>query len=173
MIKLANCFYNIAILYRIIYMDFSTNLKGFYQMLVLYCLRTVKNLMPLPTLSWQWQSGRLRELVWWECQPGAASDWLTLINDRRVAAAQYKQWMLCQAGPGYRTDRLASWVNSATFHLSLYTSWQMLAVCDSPWWGPFNKVKKSPGRPCDVCFINKSCLVVDVDIIKFLTLIDW
>ena len=46
MIKLANCFYNIAILYRIIYMDFSTNLKGFYQMLVLYCLRTVKNLMP-------------------------------------------------------------------------------------------------------------------------------
>ena len=27
-------------------MDFSTNLKGFYQMLVLYCLRTVKNLMP-------------------------------------------------------------------------------------------------------------------------------
>ena len=47
MIKLANCFYNIAILYRVIYMDFSTNLKGFYQMLVLYCLCTDKYWMAL------------------------------------------------------------------------------------------------------------------------------
>ena len=60
---------------------------------------------------------------------------------------------------GVRIDRLASWVNSATFHLSLYICWQMLAVLDSPGWGPFNKVKKSPDRPCNVCFINKSCLV--------------
>ena len=43
LIKLANCFYNIAILYRVIYVDFSTNLKGFYQMLVLYCLCTDKS----------------------------------------------------------------------------------------------------------------------------------
>ena len=48
-------------------------------------------------------------LVWWECQPGAASDWLTMINATREeeegwVAAHCKQWMLCQTGPGYRSE---------------------------------------------------------------------
>ena len=49
------------------------------------------------------------ELVWWESEPGAASYWLTMINatgeeEEGWVAAHCKQWMLCQTGPGYRSE---------------------------------------------------------------------
>ena len=125
-----------------------------------------------PTLSWCWHWQSLMGVMGgFACCSIRLAD-----NDQWYSAGRGLMLLLlptenneCSVRLGQVTD----WVNSATFPLSPYINWQMLAVFDSPGWGQFNKVKKSPGRPCDVCFIIKSCLVVDVDTIKFLTLIDW